>query len=275
VAACLLLLMLIAGVVVSSIGFARASEQAGIARVRTAEFDMLANVVHLRVAQQREALLHPPWPENAAPMRQWLEQDTKRLRDLLPTLRATIAALETRALPMSEAEAEASRRAHPDSPQLEWMQAKLAALRQQRAVALGEQLEVPPLPAELAASDAKALSTWAWERVAPDAEGPVGEELLALAAAQHAVERIERLGDMSTSLHAAFDILAHAWLAAGRADDAVAAIDRAHDTAPGSPRSARAPSAAAGRRDAPGTSGSRRRPCALLPRKRVPSGVRA
>ena len=64
-----------------------------------ANFDRLAHASRLENARRQEATLHPSWPEQAAAMRTWLDEDASQLVAALPELRATITSLAARAAP--------------------------------------------------------------------------------------------------------------------------------------------------------------------------------
>ncbi len=63
---------------------------------RTDAFDDLAGVVLLDRATATERTLFPPWPEQVAAMRAWLDGDAARLLAMRPRLRTTLQDLTTR-----------------------------------------------------------------------------------------------------------------------------------------------------------------------------------
>lgn len=219
--------------VTALIGFVQARRNADALQTRTDEFDLLASVVHLRTAREKEATLYPPWPEKLPAMREWLATDVKRLREMLPKLKAAVESLKQRAMPRPSEEIEGEQRAHPAFAELTALQGKLTSMKRARAVRLGEAtVEVPGLPPELIEAKAQALNEYAWPRVDPsDQRTSFGEEMHAIAAARRAVERIEA-GDDSLALHMVLDTLAWGWLAVGRGDDAITASRRALEKAP-------------------------------------------
>jgi serine/threonine protein kinase/formylglycine-generating enzyme required for sulfatase activity len=77
------------------------------AEARKAEFDQLSGVVLLDVARAGELSLYPAIPAQIESMRRWLENDAAKLLAMQPTLSRTVADLEARALPQTDAEREA------------------------------------------------------------------------------------------------------------------------------------------------------------------------
>ncbi len=199
---------------------------------RKAEFEQLAGIVHLQRAIADEANLGSPVPKNIPAMEAWLAQDA-RILGLQPVLKRSIGDLRSRARPWTEGEKIADRQAHPRFKELELHRAQLAIYRV--AVAQRQPGFVqsrPALPSELERWTANELNAFAWGRVAPNVEDrTMGEEPLALVAAERAVAKIEA-GDRSETLPAALDTLAWAYLANGRDDDAMTTTKRARETAP-------------------------------------------
>ena len=118
---------------------AQADEKAarGKAEANLANFNRLSLFVHLETAIAREKELRPAHPRLAPQMRHWLDHDARRLRDALESARATLAVLEERALPRSEADKARARNKHPRGAELERLGARLAALRRSHAVRSG------------------------------------------------------------------------------------------------------------------------------------------
>ncbi|MBK6943064.1 MAG: SUMF1/EgtB/PvdO family nonheme iron enzyme [Planctomycetes bacterium] len=83
------------------------TKQKSEVEARKAEFDQLSGVVLLETARANELALYPPIPDKVEPMRHWLENDAAKLLAMKPTLVQTVADLEARALPQTEAEREA------------------------------------------------------------------------------------------------------------------------------------------------------------------------
>ncbi len=110
VAGGLLLATLLAGAVGTTIGLVRergqrllAQRNATAAEITAAqlankvdEFNMLALVVRLRNAREREQRLWPAWPEMADAMQRWLDDDAQRVLDALPLLVRTVDGLNSR-----------------------------------------------------------------------------------------------------------------------------------------------------------------------------------
>jgi serine/threonine-protein kinase len=61
------------------------------------EYDLLANGVRLREAMDAQNRLHPAWPENAAALGRWLDEQAKPLVAELPHLEATLSELRASA----------------------------------------------------------------------------------------------------------------------------------------------------------------------------------
>jgi formylglycine-generating enzyme required for sulfatase activity len=95
---------------------------------RKAEFDQLSGVVLLDAARTKEQALYPPVPAQVEPMRRWLENDAAKLLAMKPTLLQTVADLEARALPQTDAEREADRASHPKLEELTAKRAEREAL---------------------------------------------------------------------------------------------------------------------------------------------------
>jgi formylglycine-generating enzyme required for sulfatase activity len=188
-AAALLLATLIAGVVTTLVQKRRADRAAELAEAKVDEFDMLANVEHLRLARAEFEAMRTTATRDVAGMLHWLESRAATLRAANPRLRATIAQLRDRALPEPAAELEAWRRRHPRSADVDRLQQRLAALRRAQAVSDGVAAPAEvPLDAATTAVDTATLTYLAWVRVGPNRER-FGEEQLGLAMAKLAVAR--------------------------------------------------------------------------------------
>ncbi len=207
--------------------------QRNVALARKAEFDQLAGVVLLDDAKKHEEDLYPAWPEKIPAMERWLTEDAKKLDDLKPLLAKTLADLEGRALPWTDAERESDRTTHPEFAKLEALRPRVAATRRAQAVRSGvAKAETPALPADLSSKSALELNDFAWKRVDPDAsKRQFGDEPLALAAARAAVAKIEA-GDKTSELASTLDTLAWALFANGLDVEAKAAEARALENAP-------------------------------------------
>ncbi len=184
------------------------------------EKSLTSGVLLLADAVAAEAELFPPWPEKIPAMERWLAVDARRIAALRPELANTIAALEARALPRTDADRESDRTGHPDFPRLRAMHARLTNS------AAGD----AELPEALAAASADGLNDFAWPRVTPTPAREFGEEAAALSAARAAVRKIEA-GDRSVDLARTLDTLAWALFANGRDEEARAAQARALDAA--------------------------------------------
>ena len=138
--------------------------------------------------------LWPAHPENIAAYEDWLEEARALVADL-PLHRAKRDELRAGALPRSDEEREAERRAHPDSARLvalpDLIGARRTALVQRRDGVAAEAFEPEwsALPA-----DASALNEMAWPLVKPDRE-VYGREAEGLALAERALELAEEAAD--------------------------------------------------------------------------------
>lgn len=183
------------------------------------EFDQLAGVVLYEHAVAAERDLYPAVPNRIAAMETWLKDEAGALLSMRPSIEQTVAELQRRALPATEAELEQDRRSHPDYARLLQLQQHTASLRRAQQIREGKQPLVEPEPAStLAAQSAEALNGLAWRRVAPSlAERKTrGEEALGLAIARRAVARADA-ALMGTCL----DTLAWALFANGQDEAAV------------------------------------------------------
>jgi formylglycine-generating enzyme required for sulfatase activity len=189
----------------------------------------LSNVVRLEKARDEARALYPAWPETAEALRVWLDRDARALRDALPELRATVAVLKERALPRTEEEAEAERRAHPRAAELATMAGRLGMLERAKAVRSGAakppvfELRDTDLP-----STARELNGLAWPLVDPGRK-TYGREAEGLALARRAVARAVADGIPSSPMR---DSLAWALFAVGLDEEAVAQSEAALAAAP-------------------------------------------
>ncbi|MCA8951993.1 MAG: SUMF1/EgtB/PvdO family nonheme iron enzyme [Planctomycetes bacterium] len=194
--AALLLVTILAGMT-GTAAFALQAER------RLDEFGYLANLVHLRAAEDRALALQPAWPDRIEDMVAWLEQRARPLHDRLPELRAALRRLRQRSssAPMAI-----------EPPELQHLRRKLAAL--QRAQRVREQRselpEQPPAPAAPPEDrDGRRLLYLARQCVEPRPGARLyGRELEALALARAAVQRLEHDGAPSTQLARALRTLA-------------------------------------------------------------------
>jgi hypothetical protein len=95
---------------------------------RKAEFDQLSGVVLLETAKANELTLYPRRSAKVDALRHWLENDAAKLLAMKPTLIQTVADLEARALPWTDAEREADRASHPKLEELTAKRAEREAL---------------------------------------------------------------------------------------------------------------------------------------------------
>ncbi|MEY4673155.1 MAG: hypothetical protein RL148_939 [Planctomycetota bacterium] len=207
-------------------------------RQRTDEFDLLANVVHVRKAREAEAGLHPATPAMAPGLKAWLEVDLARLQEARPRLVSLVDGLSTRALPMTSPQRDRLRAAHADWAQVDGRLALARALTAARAVTMGQAtVELPGLPDHLAQSTALGLVVWVFPRLGwrHERQG-LGEEPLTLAAALRARELLES-GDRTAPAYLVMQRLAAANMGVGDIDASVAA---AKAMVPLVPESARA-----------------------------------
>jgi formylglycine-generating enzyme required for sulfatase activity len=122
----------------------------------------------------------------------------------------------------------------------EFANKRVASLRREIAIATGAaQLEIPELPAKMRGMSASKLTSYAWQRCAPEKDGDdqdrmtFGEEALALAAAHAAVQEATGTATESTYL----DTLAWALVANGQDAEAMQRSAEALAKAPAEERS--------------------------------------
>jgi hypothetical protein len=182
---------------------------------RTSEFDMLANVVHLRTARANEKQLDPAWPEKIPAIERRLAEDWARLEQALPDLRRTVDDLRARALTLTSEEH--TELAAAVEAEVAPLRARLSAMRRAQAVRAGrERAEPAALDAALHRQTAVDLNTLAWPLIAPapDERRVWGEESKGLALANLALEKVDA-GDSSIDRPMVLDTLAWALLACG------------------------------------------------------------
>jgi len=146
----------------------------------------------------------------------------------LPEHRKTREELRSRALAPTEEERRADRETHPDYPELERLRGELAY--RQRALAErrdGVETELPEVNGRAYPEKAASLSAAAWERVRPD-RAAYGEEPLGVRLAERALDLAQPEERPSIRL-----VLARAYFAVGRDEDALGAASVAMDEASG------------------------------------------
>ena len=95
-AASLVFVTLIAGVI-GTVSYAiESGKHAAEAQRNLAQFDLLANVVHLETARERMSELTPAWPETEPRMLEWLDEFAEPLRAALPEARRAVDELRER-----------------------------------------------------------------------------------------------------------------------------------------------------------------------------------
>ena len=192
------------------------AEQAAkqVAEDKVSQFNQLSAVVRLKdVVEAQDALWlsdtdRDGWPAKIPALKAWLEGPCAQLLAQRPAIEATVADLRSRALPLTEEQIEADRRASPSHAAWQRQSQLVASLRRAQAIRDGkEALVLPELPSALRDADANALNTFAWPRVAPETkEGEdvqrtiFGEEELALVAARAAVAKSADAADGFTYL---------------------------------------------------------------------------
>jgi len=224
-----------------------AAEQAAIARrneaqaaqnARAAEhllaevlpYRLLAGIPYLARALKAEEPLYPPWPENLAALRRWVD-DVGRLLRTQPEIAATLAALRAQALPATAAEIERERTTHPRYEELQKASARLAALSRAQQIRAGQELTLPLPAAEAQAMSARELNDLAWPLVDPDDKKRVwGEEARALVLARLAWDKAQTASVRERAQLA--DTLAWAWFANGKDAEAIAMSTQALALAP-------------------------------------------
>jgi formylglycine-generating enzyme required for sulfatase activity len=133
-----------------------------------------------------EAALWPPYPENLDAYRVWIGESEKLLGDL-PLHLAKREELRSLALPRSEEQREAERRAHPEYETLQALEAELDSKRRALAVRRGEaQIELPSVDRSALPEDRSEWKGVAWELVKPDRTS-FGDEARGLAIATEAL----------------------------------------------------------------------------------------
>jgi formylglycine-generating enzyme required for sulfatase activity/serine/threonine protein kinase len=189
-----------------------------------ANFNQLSAVVRLKDVVAKQDALWPAWPDKAAALQAWLDEDCAELLAQRPAIEATIAELRSKAVPLTAEQVDADRASAAEWPLFVRQRQLVAALQRAQAIRAGTiKLELPDLPASLRDADASALSSFAWPRVAlekPDGEKQdrttFGEEAAGLVAARAAVAKAK--GQDGESLF--LDTLACAALANGQYDEA-------------------------------------------------------
>ncbi|MBL8731085.1 MAG: SUMF1/EgtB/PvdO family nonheme iron enzyme [Planctomycetes bacterium] len=188
-----------------------------------ANFNQLSAVVRLKDALAKQDALWPAWPDKAAALQAWLDEDCAQLLAQRPQIEATIAELRSRAVPLTAEQVDADRRAAAEWPAYERQQQLAASLRRAQAIRAGTtKLKLPELPAALQNADASALNSFAWPRVAPEKPDgekqdrtTFGEEAAGLVAARAAVTKAAGTPEAFQFL----DTLAWAALANGQDDE--------------------------------------------------------
>ncbi len=174
--------------------------------------------------------LWPAHPDACRAYEEWIESARALVADL-PLHRATLAEVRAGAVPQSDEERRADRRAHPDTPRLETLPALIAsrraALVQRRDGVVAEPFEPDwdTLPASAAA-----LNEVAWPLVSPERK-VFGREAEGFALAERGVELAMEAGD---ALQAASIVDSIAWghFALGRDAQAREASEYAIELAP-------------------------------------------
>ena len=187
------------------------------------EFDQLAVWTRYDRAVASERTLYPAWPCNVQTMETWLHDECEPLMAMRTQISATVESLRQKALPASEQDRETD----PDYRESQWLE----SLRRAQAIRTGARpLVVPELTAEQQALTVDALSTLAWERVAPqlDQRKVFGEEALGIAFARAAAAKTSSGAGAWPVQHT----LAWALLATGQDEAALEQLRRAMATVP-------------------------------------------
>jgi len=216
----------------------RADREAEAATKRADEVLRLSAFQRLVDLESEADRLWPAEPEELRQYERWLE----RAHDLVaglephgddPGHRAQLAKLRERAIPLTEEERQAKRRAHPRFGELAPLEKELAALRAAREVRDGKArptifaLDAPRLP-----SDAGSLN-WLARPLVDPARTEFGREAEGLALARLAIEKVED----DESAARAGDTLAWALFANGLDDEALRESATAVEAAPADHRS--------------------------------------
>ena len=128
-------------------------EAAESIRLRTEDFEMLANATSLEAARAKERTLYPAWPSRLTAMELWLEEDWSRLQSARGRLQATLERLRGRARKQELSKDDAAQR---ERRRLESLQ--LAHDRADRIRAAGGKVKEPQLSADVAARPVRELA---------------------------------------------------------------------------------------------------------------------
>ncbi len=191
------------------------------------EFNLLAGVVVERRAREVEPTLVPAWPSKLDGLRRWLDGDFASLQAQGPVVEAAIRSLREKALPVTDADRERLRSAHPRHDEwralrrrVDWLQRELDCV--------GKEAPVVELAEPERQLDYESLNEQAWIRVAPNVRRTVyGEEAKGLAFARLALEK----GANSKAVADMLDSLAWSLVANGQDAEARAVAARMVDAA--------------------------------------------
>jgi len=235
----------LAGIALLGVAFAvknanEARAQQGIATARADEartsldmFRLLADVVQLQDGKAIERTLHPPYPDKAQAMRDWLRDYGEPLTSRLPALEAALVELRKQAKARTPREKQAEQESHPRYPELRRLEVELAARQLAFDVRTGKaQVAVAELDAETKAKTAADLNQVAWLLVRPAdiAQRAYGQEAFALACARLALAKFAA-GDHTVARPVLLDTLALACLRNGLDAEAMQRSKAAHEEA--------------------------------------------
>ena len=196
----------------------REKSSRAVAETNLANFNRLSHVVRLETTKAKERDLYPAWPAKSDAMRSWLDTDAEGLVNTLPKLRATLAGLEAKALPQTDAEKAEARSQHPRAGEPSALENRLTALQRARDVRSGnEQPEPFALEESALQTERGELNDLAWALVDPERK-EFGREAEGLALARHAVSVAPESGDDQAMVT---DTLAWALFANGLDEEAL------------------------------------------------------
>ncbi len=189
IAAMLVLLALVGGIIGTSVGMRDAEAARDVAEKSLANFDSLALIVKLDELKRSKRGLPPGWPEHVEDLRAWCD-DAAGLVGALPAIRSTIESIRSRATERSADESVA------DDPRLGSVSSERDRLlelvrKAERVMAVSRGVAEPDVPVlDQATRDLSTDELWrrAWRVVKPVNPGD-GDERESLALARLAYEK--------------------------------------------------------------------------------------
>jgi len=197
---------------------------------------LVSVLAHRDLASSQEDL----WPPVADQLRPWLTSAEQILKSV-PDLEEAARNLAARARPMSAAQAQRQRQAHPRAAELANLERKVDALRRAQAVREGRAaVNIPQLSDADLSLTAAELNERAWAGVArwSSERKRWGDEPTCVAMVQAALAKVDR-GEAFERVYL-LDTLMWAWFAVGRDDEARVGGGRTGDRCGARGRAARA-----------------------------------